>query len=106
MQKNEGGRGHERLEAVSGAALPSVPGRLMSGGLLLLLFGGGAVFAVLSAFSRKGRSLFSLLAALCAMAGLLAGLALGRTLEDLLPPLALVCAASLTALYFGRGEER
>ena len=69
----------------------------------LCLFAAAVLLALLAGFLRRGRSVFALLAALCAGAGLLSGLALGRGLEELLPPLALVCAAALAALVYGKG---
>ena len=65
-----------------------------------------SLLTLLAGFLGRGRSVLTLVAALCAGAGLLSGLALGWTLEDLLPPLALTCAAALAALCFGRGESR
>ena len=71
--------------------------------VVLCLFGGGAFFAALGAFLRKKSALWALFSALCVFAGLLSGLALGKTLKELVPPLALVCAVSLAALVYGKG---
>lgn len=69
------------------------------------LFAGGAVFAALSGVLKRGRALWALLAAVCTVCGVLAGLAAGRTLDGLLGPVLAVCALSMAALLFGRGEE-
>ena len=71
--------------------------------VILCLFGSGTVFAALGAFSKKGKSLWALLTAMCVVSGVLAGLALGRTLNELLTPVLLVCAVSMAALLWGRG---
>lgn len=71
---------------------------------VLCLFGGGAVFAALTALLRKRRPLWALLAAVCTAAGVLAGLALGWTLRGLLSPMLLVCVVSMAALLLGKGD--
>lgn len=70
----------------------------------LVLFGAGAVFAALCGLLRRGRPLWALLAAVCMGLGLLAGLALGRGLDELLSPVLAVCAVSMAARLFGRGD--
>lgn len=70
---------------------------------VICLFGGAAVFAVLGAFLKKGKSLWALLSAVCVVGGVLTGLALGETLDALLTPVLLVCAAAMAALLFGTG---
>ena len=72
-------------------------------GLVLCLFGGGAAFAALCGLLRRGRPLWAALAAVCAGTGMLAGLALGWTLDGLLTPLLAVCAVSMAALLYGKG---
>lgn len=69
------------------------------------LFGAGMVFAALCGLLTRGRPLWALLAAVCTGAGLLAGLALGTPLDQLLPPLLAVCALSMAGPFFGRGDS-
>ena len=76
----------------------------MSGAYPLYLFGAGALSAVLCGLLKRGRPLWALLAAVCTQSGVLAGLALGSTLRDLLTPVLLVCAASMAALLFGKRD--
>lgn len=71
--------------------------------LPLALFGAGAVFAALCGLLRRGRPLWALLAAACTALGVLAGLALGCALSELLSPVLLVCAVSMAALLCGKG---
>lgn len=71
--------------------------------IVLCLFGGGTIFAALGAVLKKGSFLWALLAAACVVIGVLAGLALGQTLEELLTPVLAVCAAAMAALVFGKG---
>lgn len=74
---------------------------------VLALFGAGAICAALCGLTRRGRPLWALLAAASTGAGLLAGLAQGRTLEELLSPLLAVCAVSMAGLLWGRrGGDR
>lgn len=68
-----------------------------------VLFGCGAVSAALCGLLRRGRPLWALLAAVCTAAGVLAGLALGAALSELLFPLLAVCAVSMAALLYGKG---
>ena len=75
----------------------------MTGLMPLCLFGGAALFAALGGFLRKTRPLWTLLAAVCVVIGVLAGLAMGRTLDDLLTPVLAVCAAAMAAPLLGRG---
>ena len=75
----------------------------MSDIAVFCLFGGAVLFAALSGFLRRTRPLWALLAAVCVVVGVLAGLALGRTLDGLLTPALAVCAAAMAALFFGRG---
>lgn len=70
------------------------------------LFGGGAVFAALCGWLRRGRPLWALLAAVCTGLGVLAGLAAGARLDELLTPLLAVCAVSMAALLCGRGAGK
>lgn len=72
--------------------------------LTMCLFGAGALFAALCGLLRQSRPLWALLAAVCTGAGVLAGLALGAALNELLTPLLLICAVSMAALLFGRGR--
>ena len=67
------------------------------------LFSGAVLSALLSGFFRGTRPLWALLSAVCVVCGVLAGLALGAALEDLLTPALAVCAAAMAALLFGRG---
>lgn len=71
---------------------------------VLCLFGGGIAFAVFSALLRRGRALWPLLSAVCTAAGVLAGLVLGRTLSELLSPVLAVCAVSMAAILYGKGD--
>ena len=71
--------------------------------IVLSLFGGGTVFAALGAILKKESFLWHLLAAVCVVAGVLTGLALGQTLSDLLTPVLIVCAAAMATLLLGRG---
>lgn len=71
--------------------------------IVLCLFGGGTIFAALGAVLKKGSFLWILLAAVCVVCGVLSGLALGWTLDDLLAPVLAVCAAAMAALLLGRG---
>ncbi|MCI8915195.1 MAG: hypothetical protein HFF26_00775 [Oscillospiraceae bacterium] len=75
----------------------------MTGPGTLALFGAGAICAALCGLTRRGRPLWALLAAASTGAGLLAGLAQGRTLEELLSPLLAVCAVSMAGLLWGKG---
>lgn len=68
------------------------------------VFLGGAVLSLLGTW-RSGRTLFRLLAAICVVAGILAGLLIGMTLEALLPPVLLVFAAAFIARRHGRGDK-
>lgn len=70
--------------------------------LMPFLFGTGALFAALCGLRRRGRPLWALLAAVCTELGLLAGLVLGSSLSELLPPLLIVCAVSMVALLYGK----
>lgn len=72
--------------------------------LTVFLFGAGALFAALCGLRRRGRPLWALLAAVCTALGLLAGLVLGSSLSELLPPLLVLCAVSMAALLWGRGS--
>jgi len=72
--------------------------------LTLCLFGVGAVSAALCGLMRRGRPLWALLAAASTVAGVLAGLTLGSALGDLLSPMLLVCAVSMAALLYGKGD--
>lgn len=67
------------------------------------LFAGAVLFALLSGHLSRLRPLWALLSAGCTVCGVLAGLALGRTLSDLLTPMLIVCAAAMAALLFGKG---
>ncbi len=71
---------------------------------VLCLFGGGIAFAALSALLPRGRTLWPLLSAMCTAAGVLTGLVLGQSLRELLSPVLMVCAASMAALLYGRGD--
>lgn len=71
--------------------------------IVLSLFGVGTICAALCGFSRWGRPLWALLAAVCTAAGVLSGLALGWGLDRLLAPVLAVGAAAMAALRFGRG---
>ena len=66
------------------------------------LFGAGAVCAALCGLWKRGRPMFSLLAAVCTVLGVLSGLALGMTLRELLNPVLIVCVLSMAVLLFGR----
>lgn len=70
------------------------------------LFGLGAVFAILCSSLRRGRSLWALLAAVSTAVGILSALAAGRTLDELLALVLLVCGVSMAALLFGREQDR
>lgn len=72
--------------------------------LTLCLFGAGTVCAALCGLIRRGRPLWALLAAACTGSGLLSGLALGSALSELLSPMLLVCAVSMAALLYGKGD--
>lgn len=72
--------------------------------LALSLFGAGALFAILCGLLRKSRPLWAFLAAVCTGAGILAGLVLGAGLSELLPPMLTVCAVSMAALLWGKGD--
>lgn len=74
----------------------------MTAWIVLLLFATGTVCAALCGLPRRGRPLWALLAAVSTAAGVLSGLALGRTLDELLAPVLLVCAVSMAVLRYGR----
>lgn len=76
----------------------------MTGALPLCLFGAGAVFAALCGLLRRGRPLWALLGAVCTQSGVLAGLALGSALSELVTPVLLVCAVSMASLLYGKGD--
>ena len=76
----------------------------MMDALTPLLFGAGALSAALCGRLKRGRPLWALLAAACTAAGVLSGLALGRALNELLSPVLAVCAVSMAALLYGRGD--
>ena len=69
-----------------------------------LLFVPAVLTALLGLFRKSAAPLACLLSALCTLAGVLAGLVLGCSLEDLIPPLLAVCAASMAAMPRNRGE--
>lgn len=69
----------------------------------LCLFAGAVLFALLSGFLRGTRPLWALLSAVCVVIAVLSGLALGQTLDELLPPVLTVCAAAMASLLFGKG---
>ena len=71
--------------------------------MVLFLFGAGAVFAALCGWLKRCRPLWALLAAVCTLMGVLAGLVLGSELGELLSPLLLVCAVRMAALLYGKG---
>lgn len=70
----------------------------------LFLFGAGAVFAALCGLLKRGRPVWALLAAVCTLSGVLSGLALGAALRELLTPLLAVCAMSMAALIYRKGD--
>lgn len=70
----------------------------------LFLFGAGAVFAALCRLLKRGRPVWALLAAVCTLSGVLSGLALGAALRELLTPLLAVCAMSMAALIYRKGD--
>lgn len=70
----------------------------------LFLFGAGAVFAALCGLLKRGRPVWALLAAVCTLSGVLSGLALGAALRELLTPLLAVCAMSMVALIYRKGD--
>ena len=72
--------------------------------IVLCLFGGGALFALLGALPSGARPLWALLAAACVVAGVLASLALGLTLAQLQGPVLAVCAAAMAAMLLGKGD--
>lgn len=76
----------------------------MINALTPVLFGAGALLAALCGRRKRGRPLWALLAAVCTAAGVLSGLALGRALGELLSPVLAVCAVSMAALLYGRGD--
>lgn len=67
------------------------------------LFAGASLFAVLVKIGKKYRALWGLLAAVCIESGVLLGLASGWPLKELLSPLVLLCALSMSAA--GRKER-
>ena len=69
----------------------------------LCLFAGAVLSALLSGFLRGTRALWALLSAVCVVIAVLSGLALGMTLEELLTPVLMLCAAAMAALLFGKG---
>lgn len=71
---------------------------------MLFLFGAGTVFAALCGQLKRCRPLWAFLAAVCTLAGVLAGLTLGLALSELLTPVLLVCAVSMAALLYGKGD--
>ena len=71
--------------------------------LTWFLFGAGAVFAALCGRLKRGRPLWAFLAAVCTLTGVLAGLALGLALSELLTPVLAVCAVSMAALLYRKG---
>ena len=71
--------------------------------MLFCLFAGAVLSALLGGFLSGARSLWALLSAVCAVVAVLSGLALGMTLEELLTPVLLLCAASMAALLVGKG---
>lgn len=77
----------------------------MTAAVVPALFGAGAGLALLCGLSFRGRPLWALLAAACTGVGVLAGLALGWGLDELLVPVLAVCAAAMAALRFGRGGD-
>lgn len=70
----------------------------------LFLFGAGTVFAALCGRMKWCRPLWAFLAAACTLMGVLAGLALGLALSELLTPVLLVCAVSMAALLYEKGS--
>lgn len=70
----------------------------------LFLFGAGAVFAALCGLLKRGRPVWALLAAVSTLSGVLSGLALGAALRELLTPLLAVCAMSMAALIYRKGD--
>lgn len=64
----------------------------------LALFGASALFGVLSGLWPRFRAVWALLAALCAIGGLLTGLVLGASLEETLTSVLLLTAVSLWPL--------
>ena len=72
--------------------------------LTLFLFGAGSVFAALCGRLKRCRPLWAFLAAACTLIGVLAGLTLGLALSELMTPVLLVCAVSMTALLYGKGS--
>ena len=75
----------------------------MSDTAVLCLFGGAVLSALLSGFLYRTRSLWTLFGAICTVCGVLTGLALGWTLDNLLAPVLIVCATAVAALLFGKG---
>ncbi len=71
--------------------------------IIFCLFGGAVLFAVLSGILKRWRPLWALSAAVCIVFGVLTGLTLGWTPDRLLPPLLVVCAAAMAALFLGKG---
>lgn len=78
----------------------------MSDTVAFCLFGGAVLFVALSGLFRKARPLWTLLTALCVVSGVLTGLALGLTIDELLAPVLLVCAVSMAALLLGKEGGR
>lgn len=72
--------------------------------LPLCLLAAGAVSAALCGLLRRGQPLWALLAAVCTLAGTLVGLAEGKTMNELLSPMLAVCAVSMAALLYGKGN--
>lgn len=71
--------------------------------LTLVLFGAGAVLAALCGLLKRGRPLWALLAAVYTALGVLVGLMLGSSLNELLSPVLLVCAVSMAVFLHGKG---
>ena len=69
----------------------------------LCLFAGAVLSALLSGFPHRTGYLWPLLSAVCVVAAVLSGLALGMTLGGLLTPVLAVCAAAMAALLLGKG---
>lgn len=78
-------------------------GLLFSSPWLFGLFCAAFVFALLGGFKKK--RYWAVLSALCAIAGTLAALVLGRTMEEILSVLLFLTAVSLLPLAKKEGGE-
>lgn len=78
----------------------------MTDAVSICLWGCSVFFAALSGFLHRAQPVCALLSAVCVVTGILFGLAQGLTLENLLSPMMLACAAAMAALLWGEGGRK